>query len=81
MLTGTVPFPSGDTQEKFRAKLQVEPKDARIYNQAIPFDIANLLRSMLTPHRSHRIPSAQAIADRLDAWTPPEGLTRGLEFC
>ena len=81
MLTGAVPFPLGDTQGKFRAKLQSEPKDARIYNQAIPFDIADLLRSMLTPHRNHRMPSAQAVADRLDAWTPPEGLAKGLEFC
>ena len=81
MLTGTVPFPSGDTQEKFRARLQSEPKDARIYNQAIPFDIADLLRSILTPHRHHRILSAQTVAERLDAWTPPEGLIRGLEFC
>ena len=80
MLTGTVPFPSGDTQEKFRAKLQSEPKDARMYNQGIPFDIADLLHSMLTPHRSRRIASAGAIADRLDAWTPPEGIARGLEF-
>jgi serine/threonine protein kinase len=80
MLTGTVPFPSGDTQEKFRARLQSEPKDARIYNQAIPFDVADLLRSMLTSHRANRIASAQAVAVRLDAWTPPEGLAKGLEF-
>jgi len=80
MLTGTVPFPSGDTQEKFRAKLQSEPKDARMYNQAIPFDIADLLHSMLTPFRNRRIPSAAAVADRLDVWTPPEGFRRGLEF-
>jgi len=80
MLTGTVPFPLGDTQDKFRAKLQSEPKDARIYNQAIPFDIADLLRSMLTPLRHRRITSAGAVADRLDPWTPPEGLVRGLKF-
>ena len=80
MLTGMVPFPLGDTQEKFRTKLQSEPKDARIYNQAIPFDIADLLRVMLTPHRSRRIISAQDVADRLDPWMPPEGLVKGLIF-
>jgi serine/threonine protein kinase len=80
MLTGTVPFPLGDTQEKFRAKLHSEPKDARIYNQAIPFDIADLLRAMLTPHADRRITSAKTVADRLDAWTPSEGFTRGLDF-
>jgi len=80
MLTGTVPFPLGETREKFRAKLHSEPKDARIYNQAIPFDIADLLCSMLTPHRNRRITSAGTIADRLDVWTPPEGLAKGLEF-
>jgi len=80
MLTGTVPFRDGDVKEKFRAKLQSEPKDARIYNQVIPFDVADLLRSMLTPRRKNRIASASAIADRLDAWSPPDGLIRGLEF-
>ena len=80
MLTGTVPFPLGDTQGKFRAKLYSEPKDARIYNQAIPFDVADLLRAMLMPHNGRRSPSAQEVADRLDIWTPPEGLVRGLEF-
>ena len=81
MLTGTVPFPTGDTQEKFRARLQSEPKDVRIYNQAIPFDVADLLRSMLSPHRHQRNRSAQDIVDRLDVWTPPGGLVKGLEFC
>jgi serine/threonine protein kinase len=80
MLTGTVPFPTGDTQERFRAKLQSEPKDARIYNQAIPFDVADLLRSMLAPRRKQRITSARAVADRLDVWSSPDGLIRGLEF-
>jgi hypothetical protein len=80
MLTGNVPFPLGETREKFRAKLQSEPKDARIYNQAIPFDVADLLRSMLTPHRSRRIVSAEAIVNRLVVWTPSEGLAKGLVF-
>jgi serine/threonine protein kinase len=78
MLAGAVPFPLGDTQEKFRSKLQSEVKDVRIYNQAVPFDIADLLCSILT---SHRIASAKVIAERLDAWTPSEGLLRGWEFC
>ena len=81
MLTGMVPYPLGDTQEKFRARLQSEPKDARIYNQAIPFDVADLLRSMLSPRQDNRITTAQAVADRLNAWIPPEGLARGIEFC
>jgi len=80
MLTGTVPFPTGDTHEKFRAKMQSEPKDARIYNQTIPFDIADLLRSMLTHSRGKRIATARTVADRLDVWTTPEGLERGMEF-
>ena len=80
MLTGTVPFPLGETHDKFRAKLYSEPKDARMYNQAIPFDIADLLRSILTPHRRCRIASAGAVATRLEVWTPPEGLAKGLKF-
>ena len=81
MLTGNVPFPSGGTQEKFRARLQSEPKDARIYNQAIPYDIADLLRSMLTPHRHYRMTTAETVAERLEVWMPPEGVAKGLEFC
>ena len=80
MLTGTVPFPLGSTKEKFQARLQSEPKDARIFNQAIPYDIADLLRAMLTPNRNHRISSAQTVADRLDAWVAPERLTKELTF-
>ncbi|MCL2006141.1 MAG: serine/threonine protein kinase [Planctomycetaceae bacterium] len=80
MLTGTVPFPLQDTQEKFRAKLNEEPKDARIYNQAIPYDIADLLRSILSLQRNYVLASAGAVAERLDAWTPPEGLARGVKF-
>jgi serine/threonine protein kinase len=71
LLTGSVPFPAGDTTQKFQARLKEEPKDARIFNQTIPFDIADLLRSMLAKHPSRRTATAQEVADRLDAWGTP----------
>ena|GEM_PF-2401841 len=83
MLTGTVPLSKAGqingTQEKILAKLQFEPKDVRIYNQAIPYDIADLLQMMLTSPSDHCV-TAQHIADRLANWTRPEGLTRNLKF-
>ncbi|MDR3234180.1 MAG: serine/threonine protein kinase [Planctomycetaceae bacterium] len=80
MLTGNVPFPGGDSQEKFRIKLETEPKDARIYNQAIPFDAADLMRLMISNQPNRRTVTAQEVADRLDAWTPSGGLKSRLEF-
>ncbi|MDR0521645.1 MAG: serine/threonine protein kinase [Planctomycetaceae bacterium] len=80
MLTGTVPFPDGDPQEKFRLRLQSEPKDVRLFNQRVPFDIADLLKSVLSGKPGSRAVSAEEMANRLDAWVPPDGFLRDLDF-
>ncbi len=67
LLTGKVPFPHGDSQQKLRARLHSDAKDARILNQAVPFDLADLLRGMLTRNAEDRI-SAPEIVSRLLAW-------------
>ena len=79
LLTGTVPFPQGDAKQKFRARLRFDPKDARILNQAIPFDIADLLRGMLARNPVDRI-SAWEVARRLDAWSPGTGISYRITF-
>jgi serine/threonine protein kinase len=80
MLTGAVPFPDGDSQEKFRVKLDREPRDARIYNQAIPYDVADLLRSMITNQAGRRTLTTEEIVSRLDVWSPAGGLESRLVF-
>ena len=79
-LTGNVPFPKGDVQQKIRAHLQVEAADPRVFEQSIPFDIARLLRTMLAKDPSRRIQTAWEVAERLRAWIPPYGLAGKLRF-
>ncbi len=69
LLTGTVPFSRSDAQQKLRARVQADAKDARIHHQAIPFDVADLLRSMLARNPVER-PTASEVARRLNAWCP-----------
>jgi hypothetical protein len=80
LLTGSVPYPDGDTKQKFRDRILFDPKDPRILNQAIPFDLVDLLRRMLTRNPYYRIRSAKEVADRLTAWIPPDGLAGYLKF-
>lgn len=68
MLTGIVPFPSGDARAKIIAHLQQEPPDARMFNQAIPFDIIGLLWEMMAKNPAERIDSLEEIKERLVPW-------------
>jgi serine/threonine-protein kinase len=67
LLTGSVPFPQGDTQQKLRARVNADAKDARIIHQAVPFDLAELLRDMLARNPAERITLLEVIR-RLEAW-------------
>lgn len=80
MLTGVVPFSIGDPKQKLLARLRQDAKDPRIFNQAIPFDIAKLIREMLAKEPEKRISSAAEVAERLAPWTPPLGLAEQLVF-
>ena len=73
LLTGEVPFPQGDTRQKLQARLRSDPKDVRILNPTISFDIADLLRGMLARNSAERI-TAREVAERLDAWSPGTGI-------
>jgi hypothetical protein len=80
MLTGSLPYPNGDVKQKFRDRINFDPKDPRIFNQAIPFDLVDLLRGMLAREPYERITTAKEVADRLEVWAPPDGLLAYLEF-
>ncbi|MGL4595606.1 MAG: serine/threonine-protein kinase, partial [Thermoguttaceae bacterium] len=79
-LTGRVPFPLGTVQQKCRDRVTNDIDDVRNYNQAIPFDLASLLREMLTRNPRSRIQSAREVARRLEAWIPPSGLLYQVAF-
>jgi serine/threonine protein kinase len=80
MLTGSLPYPNGDVKQKFRDRINFDPKDPRMLNQAIPFDFVDLLRGMLAREPYGRIATAKEVADRLDVWLPPDGLLSYLKF-
>ena len=79
-LTGSVPFPKGDTKQKFLAHLLAEVPDPRVINQSIPFDIVRLLRAMLVKDPNRRVRTAAEIVERLRPWIPPLGLAEKLRF-
>ncbi|MDR3199701.1 MAG: serine/threonine protein kinase [Planctomycetaceae bacterium] len=80
MLTGSLPYPNGDVKQKFRDRINFDPKDPRILNQAIPFDLVDLLRGMLAREPYERITTAKEVADRLEVWSPPDGFMSYLKF-
>jgi serine/threonine protein kinase len=80
MLTGSLPYPNGDVKQKFRDRINFDPKDPRILNQAIPFDLVDLLRGMLVREPYERIVTAKEVADRLEVWSPPDGFLSHLKF-
>ncbi len=80
MLTGTVPFPNGETREKLLVRLAQDPPDVRLLATNVPFDIADLLKNMLHHDPAKRIANGEEIAKRLDAWTPPLGILDQVTF-
>ncbi|MDR1923357.1 MAG: serine/threonine protein kinase [Planctomycetaceae bacterium] len=74
LLTGTVPFPKGDTKQKLTAHINTEPTDPRVLNQTIPFHIAELVLTMLHKDPTKRIQTAIEIAEKLEPWIPPDRL-------
>jgi serine/threonine protein kinase len=79
LLTGSVPFPAGETKQKLRDRLFYAPQDPRILNQAVPFDIVDLLRKMMTIDPQQRITAAE-VSQLLAPWIPPKGLHYFLRF-
>ncbi|MDR2169825.1 MAG: serine/threonine protein kinase [Planctomycetaceae bacterium] len=76
LLTGKPPFPSGDLKQKLAAHVATEPLDPRVFNQTIPFHIAEITLAMLEKNPAKRIQSAQEIVEKLTAWIPPDGLEK-----
>ncbi|MDR2344641.1 MAG: serine/threonine protein kinase [Planctomycetaceae bacterium] len=78
LLTGRVPFPKGDLNQKLSAHVNAEPIDPRVFNQSIPFHIAEITLSLLAKDPLNRIKSAQEIVKKLSAWIHPDGLSEQL---
>ncbi len=80
ILTGFVPFSKGELRDKLLIRLKTDPADVRVLAPLVPFDIADLLRKMLTRDPSRRIATAAEVVRRLDAWTPPLGIHDRITF-
>jgi serine/threonine protein kinase len=74
LLTGKVPFPKGDMQQKLYAHVNLQPPDPRTLNQSIPYQIARLALKMLSKNPNNRPKSANEIIQQLESWIPPDGL-------
>jgi hypothetical protein len=67
LCTGTVPFAGETTMALLMALAVRNPRPVRELNPAIPPDVAALVESLLAKEPADRPPSAQAVADRLQA--------------
>jgi serine/threonine protein kinase len=74
LLTGRTPFPKGELKQKLYAHVNIEPTDPRVFNQSIPFDVAEIALEMLEKDPTKRIQSAKEIVEKLSSWIPPDGL-------
>lgn len=71
-VTGTVPFPGGNRQEKARRQIQDEPTDVLQLAPQLDPGFAEVIRSMMAKNPAQRPKSAKAVVDLLAPWTPPE---------
>lgn len=74
LLTGQVPFPGDSTsssgkRKKFYDHLRVTPKDVRVFEQSIPYDVASLVRVLLAKNPADRPQNAADVVARLEPWT------------
>ncbi|MDO4586942.1 MAG: serine/threonine-protein kinase [Planctomycetia bacterium] len=70
MVTGIVPFPSGDSLQKIQAQLRSDPPEPKMFNQALPQDISNLIMQMMAKKKEDRVQTAAEVIQRLSPWVP-----------
>jgi serine/threonine protein kinase len=73
-VTGRVPFPDGNRQEKAKRQVHEEPTDVLALAPNLDPAFADCIRRLMAKNPAHRPPSAKAVVDLLAAWTPPEPL-------
>lgn len=67
-VTGKVPFPGGTTADKVRAHRELRPLDPRRLNPTLSVPFLEVLAEMMAKEPAERIPSAEAVIDRLRRW-------------
>jgi hypothetical protein len=67
LCTGTVPFAGETTMALLMALAVRDPRPVRELNPAVPPEVAALVESLLAKEPANRPPSAQAVADTLQA--------------
>ncbi len=71
MLTGVVPFPSVDSDDKLRAHLRsAPPPEPASLAPNVPPEISRLTMRMLERDPERRVATAQEVVDALRRWTP-----------
>jgi serine/threonine protein kinase len=74
-LTGSPPYPGGDTQQKLRWHRTSDVPDVRSINRDVPADLANLIARLLGKESDQRPPSAAIVCDELRRIGGPEVVT------
>lgn len=67
LVTGIVPFPSGNTAQKIHAHLKSDAPDPQMFNVHLPSEVAQLIREMMDKRAENR-PRADALLRRLRPW-------------
>jgi hypothetical protein len=73
-LTGEVPFPGGTRQEKMQRQLNEQPRPIRQLAPGVSEDLCRVVDAMMRKNPAERVPSAQAVIERLRPWTPQSPL-------
>jgi len=69
-VTGQVPFPGGTRREKMQRHLSHEPPPIRDLAGHLSGDFCRAIEAMMQKDPADRLPSADAVVDRLKPWTP-----------
>ena len=67
-VTGKVPFPGGTTRDKLHCHLTRQPLDPRRLNPDLADPFVDVIADMMAKEVEHRIPTAEAVAERLAPW-------------
>jgi serine/threonine protein kinase len=69
-VTGQVPFPGGTRREKMQRHLSHEPPAVRELAGHLSGEFCRVIEAMMAKDPADRLPSADAVVERLKPWTP-----------
>jgi len=70
-VTGEVPFPGGTRQEKTQRQLTEQPRPIRQLVPGVSEEFCRVVVAMMQKNPAERLPSAEAVIERLQPWCPP----------